>query len=85
VRDLTVRTQVSVKTRETVDENRLIDIESKLAHQEDMLGELNTALANQQKQLTLLEDLCETLVSRVRSLSDGGPAGDPADERPPHY
>lgn len=68
-----------------MDENRLIDIESKLAHQEDMLGELNTALANQQKQLTLLEDLCETLVSRVRSLSDDGPEGDPADERPPHY
>ena len=85
MRDLTVGTQVCVETRETVDENRLIDIESKLAHQEDMLGELNTALANQQKQLTLLEDLCETLVSRVRSLSDDGPEGDPADERPPHY
>lgn len=68
-----------------MDENRLIDIESKLAHQEDLLSELNTALANQQKQLTLLEDLCETLVSRVRSLSDDEPAGDPADERPPHY
>ena len=68
-----------------MDENRLINIESKLAHQEDMLAELNTAMANQQKQLTLLEDLCETLVSRVRSLSDDGPDGDPADERPPHY
>lgn len=68
-----------------MDENRLIDIETKLAHQEDLLAELNTAVTNQQKQLTLIEDLCETLVDRVRSLSDGGPAGDPADERPPHY
>jgi SlyX protein len=68
-----------------VDENRLIDIESKLAHQEHMLAELNTALTNQQTQLTLLEDLCESLVERVRSLSDAGPAGDPADEQPPHY
>jgi SlyX protein len=68
-----------------VDENRLIDIESKLAHQEHMLAELNTALTNQQTQLTLLEDLCETLVERVRSSSDAGLAGDPADERPPHY
>ena len=63
----------------------MIDIESKLAHQEQMMTELNIAVTNQQKQLTLLEDLCESLVDRLRSLSDSGPAGDPADERPPHY
>lgn len=68
-----------------MDENRLIDIESKLAHQEQMMNELNIAVTNQQKQLTLLEDLCESLVDRLRSLSDSAPAGDPADERPPHY
>ena len=68
-----------------MDENRLIDIESKLAHQEQLLTELNTALTNQQRQLTLLEDLCEALVDRVRTVSDVGPAGDPGDERPPHY
>jgi SlyX protein len=63
----------------------MIDIETKLAHQEDMLAELNTAVTNQQSQITLLEDLCETLVGRVRSLSDAAPDSDPADERPPHY
>lgn len=68
-----------------VDENRLIDIETKLAHQEHSLAELNSALTNQQKQLTILEDLCESLVERVRSIPDGGSDGDPGDERPPHY
>jgi SlyX protein len=63
----------------------MIEIETKLAHQEDMLAELNTAVTNQQSQITLLEDLCETLVGRVRSLSDAAPDIDPADERPPHY
>jgi len=63
----------------------MIDIETKLAHQEDMLADLNTAVTNQQSQITLLEDLCETLVGRVRSLSDAAPESDPADERPPHY
>lgn len=63
----------------------MIDIETKLAHQEHMLAELNTAVTNQQSQITLLEDLCETLVGRVRSLSEAAPDGDPADERPPHY
>jgi SlyX protein len=68
-----------------VDENRVIEIETKLAHQEDLLADLNTAVTNQQAQLTLLEDLCETLVGRVRSLSDAAPDSDPTDERPPHY
>jgi SlyX protein len=67
-----------------VTENRLVDIESKLAHQEHLLTELNTALSSQQQQLTRLETLCETLLDRVRTLSDAAPAGDPADERPPH-
>ena len=68
-----------------MDEKRLIDIETKLAHQEHSLAELNTALTNQQKQLTLLEDLCKSLVDRMHSMSDGGVAGDPGDEKPPHY
>ncbi len=68
-----------------VDENRLIDIESKLAHQEDLLAELNGALTNQQSQLTRLQALCEALVDRVRSVEGDSPEGDPTNERPPHY
>ena len=68
-----------------VDERRLIEIESKLAHQEDLLVELNVALTNQQSQLTRLEALCEALIDRVRSSQDDLAQGDPADERPPHY
>ena len=51
----------------------MIDIESKLAHQEHMMAELNAAVTNQQAQITQLEDLCETLVGRVRSLSEAAP------------
>jgi len=68
-----------------VDENRLIDIESKLAHQEDLLAELNGALTSQQSQLTRLRALCEALVERVRSAEGDSPEGDPTNERPPHY
>jgi len=84
VQDLTVPLQIRDERR-AVDEDRMIDIESKLAHQEHMLAELNTAVTNQQAQLTALEDLCETLVGRVRSLSEAAPDSDPANERPPHY
>ncbi len=68
-----------------VDDNRFIDIETKLAHQDDMLGKLNAALTHQQAQLSRLEALCESLVERLRSLADDGPAADSADQRPPHY
>jgi len=68
-----------------VDENRLIDIESKLAHQDALLAELNGALTNQQSQLSRLQALCDALVDRVRSAEGDSHEGDPADERPPHY
>lgn len=66
-------------------EERFIDLESRLAHQDQMLNELNDVLTEQQARLMQLEELCRTLVDRVRSLGEGMPAGDPADERPPHY
>lgn len=68
-----------------VDDKRLIEIESKLAHQEHLLGELNTVLTSQQSQLTRLEALCESLLGRIRSMSDVEVSSDPASERPPHY
>lgn len=68
-----------------VDESRLIDIESKLAHQESLLTELNGALTDQQSQLTRLQALFEALIDRVRAEEGVSPDGDPADERPPHY
>ena len=69
----------------SVNEDRLIDMESKLAHQEQLLADLNDALTSQQSQLTRLETLCQSLIERIRSLGDGAAPGNPADERPPHY
>lgn len=68
-----------------MDENRLIDIEMKLAHQEDMVNELNRVVTDQQSQIARLEQLCRSLVDRMRSMAEAAPDGNPADERPPHY
>lgn len=66
-------------------EERMIDIETRLAHQDQMLIELNAALSNQQESIMTLERLCASMVERLQSLGEGdGPAG-PQDERPPHY
>jgi len=66
-------------------ENRFIDLESRLAHQDQLLHELNDAVTEQQAKLMQLEELCKGLIRRVRSVGEGIPEGDPGDERPPHY
>ena len=67
-------------------DDRLIDIEIKLAHQEKLIDELNQVLTDQEARITALEARCKTLADRVRSLGDAGAsAGAADDERPPHY
>ena len=66
-------------------EDRFEIIETKLAHQEQLLSDLNDALTVQPAKIMQLEELCKSLIDRVRSLSEAQPAGDPGDERPPHY
>lgn len=70
-------------------EDRLIEIETKIAFQEDLVQELNKIVYEQQKKIDRLEAICHSLVEHVRELNrtvaDTGGAGAPADERPPHY
>ena len=66
-------------------EDRLIDIESRLAHQDQLLNELNDVITEQQARIMQLEQLSSTLIERVRSLGEAGAEAAPADERPPHY
>ncbi len=68
-----------------MDDDRLIDIETKLAHQEHLLSELNEALSDQQAQIGRLELLCQSLIDRVKSLAEGAGADQASNERPPHY
>jgi len=66
-------------------EERFIDIESRLAHQDQLLNELNDVVTDQQAKIMQLNELCKSLIARVRSMGDAIPEGDPGDERPPHY
>ena len=68
-----------------MNEQRFIDLESRLAHQDQLLHDLNTVVTHQQSKIMQLEELCGSLVSRLRSISEALPDGDPAAERPPHY
>jgi len=66
-------------------EERIIDIESRLAHQDQLLNELNDVVTQQQAKIMQLDELCKALITRVRTMGDAIPGGAPGEERPPHY
>jgi SlyX protein len=67
------------------DEERLIDIEIKLTHQEDTVEKLNQVVCRQQQKIDHLEALCEALIRHVKELSDNAAEQRTTDEPPPHY
>jgi SlyX protein len=68
-----------------MDNNRLIDIETKIAYQEHTISELNTIVFEQQKTIDELKNQIRILIDRVLDLSENlsQPLG--ANEKPPHY
>ena len=66
-------------------EDRFIDLESRLAHQDQLLNELNDVVTAQQAKIMQLDELCRSLIQRVRSIGDGMSAEGSDNERPPHY
>jgi len=66
-------------------EERLVDIETKLAHQEQLVLDLNDVVTEQQQKIMKLEELFASLVEKFRSMGDGASTEEVQDERPPHY
>ena len=66
-------------------EQRFVDLETKLAHQEHLLLELNEVITKQQENIMRLEELCDSIIERVRSLGEALPGDANVDEKPPHY
>lgn len=68
-----------------MDEERLIDLETRFAYQESTLQELNDIVARQQMRISELESLCRQLMERVARMGQDVFKGSAADEVPPHY
>jgi SlyX protein len=64
-------------------EERFVDIEIKLAHQEDLVETLNRTVYEQGRRIDQLEAMVKQLAERLRTLQDAGQQ--PLNERPPHY
>ena len=65
-------------------EARIIELEEKIAFQEDMIRKLDDALTSQQRQLLDAERKIELMYQQLRKFEENLP--EPAqDEKPPHY
>ena len=68
-----------------MNDDRVVEIETRLAHQDQMLIELNDALAKQQESIMTLEQLCASMAERLRGMGESQSSAPSENERPPHY
>jgi len=66
-------------------DERIVDLEVRLAFQDDLIGELNDVLCRQQDQIDRLQKLYRELLDRVAQLSEVREGVTIASQRPPHY
>lgn len=66
-------------------ENRVIELESKLAFQEEMINELNEIITDQQKQLDKIREEQVILNMRLQVMAETSVNADEKEPPPPHY
>ncbi len=64
-------------------EDRFVDIEIKLAHQEDLVESLNQIVYQQARRIDQLEGMVAKLAEHIRTSAQNGQ--NPVNDRPPHY
>jgi SlyX protein len=65
--------------------DRFIELEIKVAYQEDLVQDLNKIVARQQQQIDRLDATVKMLHDRIKSLSVENNSGDDKFEKPPHF
>jgi len=66
-------------------EERLIELESRIAHQDHSIHTLGEEVYRQQKKLDHLEATCNFLAEQLKAQTGASSPANPADEMPPHY
>lgn len=64
-------------------EAQIIDLQTRLAYQEDTLMQLNDVMAQQQGQLDRISQALRSLSQQFKDLRENGGSG--AEPPPPHY
>ena len=68
-----------------MNEDRLVEIETKMAFQENTIKDLSDAVYSQQKQIENINKTLKLLVDQIDDSSAISPRGNLKDEKPPHY
>lgn len=68
-----------------MNEQRIIEIETKIAHQELLISDLNHVITQQQLTITELQAGLKNFIKRYQELYGEGGAGTPENQKPPHY
>ena len=66
-------------------EDRIIELETKISYQEDLLQDLNKLVASQQQQIDQLTTIYKTLSDQLKEVMQRLPNKSDTDEKPPHY
>lgn len=66
-------------------DSRLTELETRVAFQDDLLDALNRIVADQQRQIELMQREIRLVYDQLKSLSPSEIALGNDDERPPHY
>ena len=66
-------------------ENRIIDLESKLAFQDETINDLNEVVTDQQQQLDQLREELRLLNLRISSVAEASNTSEEKEPPPPHY
>ena len=69
----------------TTPEDRLVDIETQLAQQEDLIQSLNQVVINMQQQIDQLELKNQRLQDNLKHMETLLPNDQNQSEQPPHY
>jgi len=68
-----------------MNEDRLVEIETKIAFQENTIKDLSDTVYNQQKQIDVLNKTMKAMIVQIKDSSLMSPGGNLKDEKPPHY
>ena len=68
-----------------INDERIIELETKISYQEDMIQELNKHVIDQQKQIDMLTNLYESLKEQYKEIMSSLSEVVTDEEKPPHY
>ena len=66
-------------------ENKIIDLESKLAFQDETINDLNIVITDQQNQLDQFREEIRLLNLRIASVAEASNVSGEKEAPPPHY